>query len=333
MLDLRGPMPAADELEMLRRDSVGGVILFARNYRSPAQLRELSAAIRESAPHVLIAVDQEGGRVQRFQEGFEALPPLRVLGEVYEADAERGLALAADCGWVMAAEVVGAGLDFSFAPVLDLFDPASPVIGDRAFSADPATVADLARAYIGGMSRAGMAAVGKHFPGHGVVGADSHLALPVDARGEAELRARDMAPFVKCRDALAGIMPAHVIYPAVCPEPAGFSRHWLKTVLRGEIGFAGAIFSDDLNMAAAHVAGAIERRLEQALAAGCDVLLVCNAPQDALRAAAWLEREKIAGNGALRRMRAQAVPAPEEEAWRRAVAGVRGLRRRAAAKH
>ena len=333
MLDLRGPMPAADELELLRRNSVGGVILFARNYRSPEQLRELTAAIRECAPHLLIAVDQEGGRVQRFQEGFEALPPLRWLGEVYETDAGRGLALAEDCGWVMAAEIVNAGLDFSFAPVLDLFDPASPVIGDRAFSADPEAVASLAQAYIRGMSRAGMAAVGKHFPGHGMVGADSHLELPVDARDEAELRARDLPPFIHCRELLAGVMPAHVIYPAVCSKPAGFSRHWLKTVLRGEVGFSGAIFSDDLNMNAAHVAGAIEGRLEQALAAGCDILLVCNAPEDALRAAAWLERERIPGNGALRRMRAQALPAPEDEEWRRAVARVRGLRSGAAVKH
>ena len=333
MLDLRGPMPTADELELLQRDSVGGVILFARNYRSPEQLRELTAAIRRCAPHLLIAVDQEGGRVQRFQEGFEALPPLRRLGEIYEADAERGLALAGDCGWVMAMEIVKAGLDFSFAPVLDLFDPASPVIGERAFSADPEAVARLARAYIGGMSRAGMAAVGKHFPGHGVVGADSHLELPVDARDGAELRARDLLPFIQCREMLAGVMPAHVIYPAVCSKPAGFSRHWLKTVLRAEIGFAGVIFSDDLNMTAAHVAGAIERRLEQALAAGCDILLVCNAPEDALRAATWLEREKIPGNDALRRLRAQAVAAPADEVWRRTVARVRGLRSGAAAKH
>lgn len=333
MFDLRGPMPSAGELEMLQRDCAGGVILFARNFRSPEQLRELTAAIRQCASHLLIAVDQEGGRVQRFREGFEPLPPLRRLGEIFEADAERGLALAGDCGWVMAAEVVGAGLDFSFAPVLDLFDPASPVIGERAFSADPEAVINLARAYIGGMSRAGMAAVGKHFPGHGMVGADSHLELPRDARDEEELRSRDLLPFVRCRESLAGVMPAHVIYPAVCAETAGFSRYWLKTVLRGEIGFGGVIFSDDLSMTAAHVAGTIERRLERALAAGCDALLVCNAPEDALRAAEWLEREKISGNGALRRMRAKVVPAPEDEVWRRTVARVRSLRSGAAAKH
>ncbi len=325
MLDLRGPMPTADELELLRRDCVGGVILFARNYRSPGQLRELTDAVRQCAPHLLIAADQEGGRVQRFRDGFEPLPPLRRIGEVHAADAGKGLALARDCGWVMAGEVVKAGLDFSFAPVLDLYDPASPVIGDRAFAADPEAVASLARAYIDGMSRAGMAAVGKHFPGHGKVDADSHVELPVDTRNEEELRSRDLLPFVRCRESLAGIIPAHVIYPALCSEAAGFSRYWLKTVLRGEIGFAGSIFSDDLSMNAARAAGAIERRLERALAAGCDMLLVCNAPADALRAADWLEREKIPDNDALRRMRARPAPAPDAEAWRRAVAGVRAL--------
>ena len=333
MVDLFGPMPAVEEFELLRRDCVGGVILFARNYRSPGQLRELTAAIRECAPHLLIAVDQEGGRVQRFGEGFEALPALRRIGKVFEEDVEAGLALARDCGWVMAAEIVNAGLDFSFAPVLDLFDAASPVIGERAFSADPEAVGNLGRAYIEGMSRAGMAAVGKHFPGHGMVGADSHVALPVDSRGEAELRARDLRPFIACRELLAGVMPAHVIYSTVCPETAGFSRYWLDTVLRGEIGFEGTIFSDDLSMTAAHAVGAIEHRLEKALAAGCDMLLVCNAPEDALRAADWLEREKIAGNGVLRRMRARPAPAPDGEAWRRAVGGIRGLRFEAAAKN
>lgn len=330
MLDLRGPTPAPDELETLQRKCVGGVILFARNYRSPEQLRDLTAAIRECAPQLLIATDQEGGRVQRFREGFEPLPPLRRLGEVHETEPEKALALARDCGWIMATEIVNAGLDFSFAPVLDLYDPASPVIGDRAFSADPETVARLARAYIDGMSRAGMAAVGKHFPGHGPVGADSHVELPVDTRDEEELRSRDLLPFVRCGESLAGVMPAHVIYSKLCSEAAGFSRYWLETVLRGEIGFKGVIFSDDLSMTAAHVAGTIERRLERALTAGCDMLLVCNAPEDALRAAEWLEREKIPGNGALQSMRATAAPAPEDEAWRRAAANVRRLRSGAA---
>ena len=262
--------------------------------------------------------------MQRFRDGFEPLPSLRRIGEVHEADADKGLALARDCGWVMATEIVKAGLDFSFAPVLDLFDPASPVIGNRAFSADSEKVAVLAQAYIDGMSTSGMAAVGKHFPGHGKVDADSHEQLPVDTRDEKTLRSLDLLPFVRCHKALAGIIPAHVVYSALCKETASFSSYWLKTVLRGEIGFEGLIFSDDLSMTAAHVAGEIERRLERALAAGCDMLLVCNAPEDALRAADWLQREKIPGNSTLRRMRARSAPAPDDEAWRRAVSGIRG---------
>ena len=325
MLDLRGPMPAADELELLRHDCVGGVILFARNFRSPRQLRELTFAIRECAPHLLIAVDQEGGRVQRFREDFVPLPPLRRLGEIHETDPAAGLTLARDCGWVMASEVVDAGLDFSFAPVLDLYHPASPVIGDRAFAADPEAVASLARAYIEGMSLAGMAAVGKHFPGHGMVAADSHLELPVDTRAAGELRSRDLQPFVRCRELLAGIIPAHVIYPALSPQAAGFSSFWLQTVLREEIGFKGLIFSDDLSMTAAQVAGTIEHRLEQALQAGCDMLLVCNAPEDALRAAAWLDREKIPANSGLREMRAKPGARSTDKEWQRITAGIRSL--------
>ncbi len=329
MVDLRGLMPEADELDLLRRGCVGAVILFARNYASPSQLRELTATVRDCAPEVLIAVDQEGGRVQRFQDGFTRLPALRRIGEAYEADPRRGLELAEDCGWVMAAELVGAGLDFSFAPVLDLHDPASPVIGERAFSASPAAVAELARAHIAGMARAGMAAVGKHFPGHGMVDADSHVALPVDGRDGDALRANDMRPFVECHRSLGGIMPAHVIYPALCPDTAGFSRFWLQTVLRGEIGFEGVIFSDDLSMAAAHAAaqaaGSVERRLAKALDAGCDMLLMLNAPEDALRAADWLEREGVPTNAKLAQMRAKPHPEPDANEWRQALGRVLAL--------
>ncbi len=325
MVDLRGLTPGADEVEFLQRDCVGGVILFRRNFASPGQLRELTGAIRECAPDVLIAVDQEGGRVQRFREGFTVLPPLRRIGEAYEADSERGLGLARDCAWVMASEVVGAGLDFSFAPVLDRFDPASPVIGDRAFAADPDAVAELGRAYLCGMAEAGMAGVGKHFPGHGLVGADSHVELPVDGRGESELRGGDMRPFVRCRDLLTGVMPAHVVYPAVCADAAGFSRHWLQTVLRGEVGFDGVVFSDDLSMNAAEQAGAMEQRLEKALWAGCDMLLACNAPGEALRAADWLERENVSRNPRLAAMRARPAAKPDGEQWRLALERVREL--------
>ncbi len=325
MLDLRGLMPEPDELELLQRESVGGVILFARNYDSPGQLRELTAAIRQCAPHLLIAVDQEGGRVQRFREGFTALPPLRAIGEIHAEAPERGLALARDCGFVMAAEIIDAGLDFSFAPVLDLYDAQSPVIGERAFSADPQTVATLARAYVAGMADAGMAAVGKHFPGHGMVGADSHVESPVDSRCERELRTSDMQAFVACHDSLAAIMPAHVIYSAACPNPAGFSRYWLQTVLREQIGFRGVIFSDDLNMAAAHAAGCAEQRAEQALAAGCDMLLLCNSPEQALQVADSLDKARAPRNRALAAMRARSAPASARETLREKAAVVASL--------
>ena len=325
MVDLRGLALEADEQDLLRRECVGGVILFARNFASPAQLRELTAAVRECAPDVLIAVDQEGGRVQRFREGFARLPALRRIGELYEADPRRGLELAEDCGWTMAAEIVGAGLDLSFAPVLDLYDPASPVIGDRAFSANPDAVAELARAYIAGMARAGIAAVGKHFPGHGMVDADSHVALPVDRRSCDVLRENDLRPFVECRDKLDGIMPAHVIYPAFCPDAAGYSQFWLQNVLRGEIGFEGVIFSDDLSMAAAHVAGDVEQRLAKALAAGCDMLLVLNAREDALGAADYLERVGAPPNSKLARMRARTRTEPDPDEWQEALGRVLAL--------
>ena len=317
MVDLRGLELAADERVLLQRGCVGGVVLFARNFAGSAQLRELTAAVRDCAPEVLIAVDQEGGRVQRFRDGFTPLPALRRIGELYEADPGRGLEFAEDCGWVMASEIVAAGLDFSFAPVLDLYDPASPVIGDRAFSANPDTVAELAVAYIKGMARAGMAAVGKHFPGHGLVDADSHVALPVDERSDDALRAADLRPFFRCHELLGGIMPAHVIYPALCSSPAGYSRYWLQTVLRGETGFDGVIFSDDLSMAAAHSAGSVEQRLESAIVAGCDMLLVLNAPEDALRAADYLERNHRPTNSKLARMRARPQPESRVQDWRK----------------
>ncbi|MDE0478426.1 MAG: beta-N-acetylhexosaminidase [Gammaproteobacteria bacterium] len=325
MVDLRGTELESDERDLLQRRSVGGVILFARNYRSPAQLRELTAAIRESAPRLLIAVDQEGGRVQRFIEGFVPLPSLRSLGVAYERDPAEGLALAVDCGWVMASELVAAGLDFSFAPVLDRYDPASPAIGERAFASEPGVVASLAGAYIGGMSRAGMAATGKHFPGHGMVAADSHLELPVDDRDEEELRAGDLQSFLQCHELLGGIMSAHVVYPRMSPEAATFSSFWLNDVLRGEIGFKGVVFSDDLSMEAVRPYGRIERRVERALTAGIDMVLVCNDRRATRRAVRWLDRQNLAGSPGLQRMRAQPPLAPNSEQWRKAVESVSSL--------
>lgn len=303
MLDLDGTSLAPEERELLQRECVGAVILFERNYRSPAQLEDLTAALRDCRSQLLIAVDQEGGRVQRFRDGFTRLPSLARFGELYGQDPAAGLAAAEQGGWLMAAELIARGVDFSFAPVLDLWSPRSRVIGRRAFSASPAAVSHLGRAFVSGMHRAGMAATGKHFPGHGSVAGDSHTELPVDDRNLQELQSQDLVPFRECAALLDAVMPAHVIYPAVDSRCAGFSSRWLQDILREELGFGGIIFSDDLSMQAAHSAGAVEQRTEAALQAGCDMILVCNNRLMARTVADWLEGYAADGRNLLPRMR------------------------------
>lgn len=278
MLDLEGTVLQPQEREMLQHPLVGGVILFTRNYESPEQLMALVDQIHAvRSPRLLVSVDHEGGRVQRFREGFTRLPPARVFGRIHDQDRRRARHLAETAGWLMAAELRAVGIDFSFAPVLDIDKGISEVIGDRAWHSDPQAVSELALAYVHGMGEAGMAATGKHFPGHGGVEADSHVAIPVDERREVDLLAEDLVPFERLvRNGLAGIMPAHVIYPAVDRQPAGFSRYWLQDVLRTRLGFEGLIFSDDLSMEGATVAGGYLERAEAAFDAGCDVVLVCN---------------------------------------------------------
>lgn len=275
MLDVAGLSLTALEAEMINHPNTGAVILFARNYSDPVQIAALCEAVRaaRNGP-ILIAVDQEGGRVQRFQNGFIRLPPASFYAEHPE--------LAVAAGWLMAAELLAVGVDFSFAPVLDVDCGVSAVIGNRSFAQDENLAAQLASDFRKGMQQAGMAATGKHFPGHGAVAADSHLALPIDGRSFADIVRKDLIPFKKLIDeGLEGIMPAHVVYAAVDPRPAGFSPFWIQEVLRKQLNFNGTVFSDDLSMEGAASVGGFPERARLAQAAGCDMLLVCNNPDAA----------------------------------------------------
>lgn len=294
MLDIAGTSLAADDRARIRHPLTGGVVLFARNFASRRQLCALVAAIRVVRPELLIAVDHEGGRVQRFlSDGFTHLPAMGALGALWHSDVDTGPLVATRAasavGIVLAAELRASGIDLSFTPVLDLNYGASSVIGDRAFDRDPRVVTLLAKSLMHGLALAGMANCGKHFPGHGYVAADSHSAVPVDDRPLASILADDARPYEWLGPALAAVMPAHVVYPEVDHSPAGFSKRWLQEILRGRLGFTGAIFSDDLSMEGASAAGDIVDAAQNALAAGCDMVLVCNAPARADALLAGLE--------------------------------------------
>ena len=277
VIGVAGTELTAQERHWLQHDAVAGVILFKRNFASREQVAALSAAIRAAAPRpVLICVDQEGGRVQRFRDGYSALPPLQGFDAQYARDPEAALALAEQHAWLMASEVRASGVDLSFAPVVDL-GRGNLAIGDRAFSADPDVVAAFTRAYVRGMHSVGMAATLKHFPGHGTVKEDTHVDDASDPRTLDELRALDLVPFVAGIDAGAdAVMMAHVVYPQVAPEPAGYSPRWIGEILRGEMGFRGVVFSDDIGMAASFSAGGVKARVDAHLDAGCDGVLVCH---------------------------------------------------------
>ncbi len=276
MIDLTGTELTAEERELIAHPRVGGVILFARNYAEPAQLSALVAAVHAvRTPPLLVAVDHEGGRVQRFREGFSALPAARRIGREYDLDERHGVELARSMGWLMAAELLACGVDLSFAPCVDV-DYGVSFIAERAFHGRPRVVSQLALAYSQGMREAGMAATAKHFPGHGAVTADSHATLPVDRRELTDLDG-DLMPYRRLiANGLPAVMVGHLLFPAVDGEPASFSRRWVTDVLRNELGFQGAVFTDDLSMGGAAGYGDIVTRAERALGAGCDMLVVCN---------------------------------------------------------
>ncbi len=285
MLDIDGIALSPADRDLLRESAVGGVILFARNYAAPDQIADLVADIRGlRSPPLLVAVDHEGGRVQRFRDGFSPIPPMRQIGHEYDRDADSALALARQAGWLIGSELRSVGVDICFAPCVDIDWGVSEVVGDRAFHGNPDVVADLASAFSRGLRSAGMAAVAKHFPGHGAVAADSHFKLPVDRREYGDLL-DDMRPYERliANGIVAGIMLSHVVYPEIDDRPAGFSDVWIERELRARLGFDGAVFCDDLSMRATEGFGSMPGRAGVALEAGCDMVLICN-DRDAARA-------------------------------------------------
>ena len=326
MLDVGGLVLSADDRRRIGHPNTGGVILFARNFESRRQLVALVDAVRALHPDLLIAVDHEGGRVQRFRtDGFVHLPSMRRIGALWDADPERGALTATSAataaGFVLAADLVACGIDLSFTPVLDLDHGPSTVIGDRSLHRDPRVVSLLAKSLMHGLLLAGMANCGKHFPGHGHVAADSHVDTPVDERDLGTILADDALPYAVLGGALAAVMPAHVIYPRVDAAPAGFSRVWLREILRGRLGFDGAIFSDDLSMEGASAAGDVVSAGHAALDAGCDMVLVCN---DGSRADALLEGLRDTRDAAsdlrLSNLRSVRVDRRDDPRYRRAIA-------------
>lgn len=302
MLDIAGTELTQEDIQLLQAPQVGGMILFSRNIESPPQVRALTDHMRRIRPDILIAVDQEGGRVQRLKQGFSLLPAMGHLGDLYNTQPQQAVALAEQCGWLMAIEVLAVGIDFSFAPVLDLND-VSDVIGDRSFAQNIQDIVPLASAFMQGMKRAGMANTGKHFPGHGSVKADSHVAAPVDSRSFEDIYAKDMQTFIQLMPQLDALMPAHVIYDQIDPNPAGFSPYWIQTILRQKLKFDGVLFSDDLTMQAACVVGGADARIQAALKAGCDMGLVCNDRSAACTALEGINDLALPNQERLERMR------------------------------
>lgn len=276
VIDIVGKTLQPIERDLLEHPKVSGVILFTRNYESRQQLKDLIREIRQAKTDLFIAVDQEGGRVQRFRDEFTRLPPIAEFGNIYQKNPTHALELAEQSAYTMASELKDIDIDMSFAPVLDVNQGVSLVIGDRSFSSDPKIVTALAVAYIKGMHQANMPVTGKHFPGHGAVIADSHKELPVDNRSFAEIWECDLLPYRELNGLLDAVMVAHIVYPKINKKAASFSSYWLSDVLRKQMQFKGLVFSDDLSMLGAAVAGNYKKRVKAALAAGCDRVLLCN---------------------------------------------------------
>lgn len=282
MIDLYGLTLDPLEKELLQHPQVGGILLFTRNYESKDQLKSLITSIRKINPNCLIAVDQEGGRVQRFRHDFTPMPAFRTYGELYEANPQDAILQAEKMAYLMARELKEMGIDLSFSPVLDIDIGVSSVIGDRSFHHEGIVVTELGRAFIRGMHKAKMPATGKHFPGHGTVAADSHTALPIDTRDFQAIYENDLQPFMKLQTDLDAIMPAHILFDKIDDKPVCFSQYWLQKVLRCDLNFTGVIFSDDLSMAGAQIIGDYITRANTALMAGCDMILICNQREHAI---------------------------------------------------
>lgn len=276
MLDISGTKLSEEDIELISQPEVGGLILFTRNYTDRARLICLTSHVRELRDDLIIAVDQEGGRVQRFRNEFETLPSLQKIGDLARSFPEESEQICFSLGWLMAVDILSVGIDISFAPVLDLDRDSCPAISDRSFSENPEEAVHMCRAYIAGMKEAGMASTAKHFPGHGSVDVDSHLDLPLDERSLSEVRSHDLIPFMALSSEYDAVMPSHIKFPNIDDQSVGFSRYWLQQVLRDEMSFDGVIFSDDLTMEGAAASGSYSDRARLALDAGCDMLLPCN---------------------------------------------------------
>lgn len=293
MIDIEGPFLNQEDIELIGSPHVGGLILFERNFLDRNQITDLCFEIKSKKPEIIIAVDQEGGRVQRFKKGFSQIPPMQRLGDLVSYDKHAGLDLCKNAGWLIASELIASGIDLSFSPVLDLDQDLSSIIGDRAFSDQIDIVIECARAFIFGMNEAGMACVGKHFPGHGSISEDSHLEKPIDRRALNEIENKDLIPFKELINNLDGIMTAHILFPEVDERITTFSKIWIKQILREQMKFEGMIFSDDLSMEGTNEFKSFYDKTKNAIISGCEMILICNNREGAKDALKYFEENNI----------------------------------------